>query len=104
MNNLITQAEISDVLDLIGESDEIITYDYSGRFMYGASCFGIMGAAATFARFMGAFGVLVGEVDGDVSRVLDLADAVRSDNMASDTIYYFPGWSIEDEPKDEDES
>jgi hypothetical protein len=61
---------------------------YSGRFMYGEKCVGIVAPGAAGAtRFI-----------MEVSKTLpvlanDLLDAQRQDDMGLDRVFYFPGWS-----------
>ena len=81
-----------------------IREDYSGRGMFGRTCFGLVysGTAgqlcACFLRAMDDDGT------GTAQELADLLDDMRTDSMGYDTIYYFPGWELEEseDPKDED--
>ncbi|MFJ5532483.1 hypothetical protein [Streptomyces sp. NPDC093261] len=84
---------IANALDQ-AELDEDALYEgYSGRGMFGEKCFGIVGNMTTFARFI--VGIAAQDYEGAEMAQL-LADAVSSDNMGYDSIYYFPSYTIED--------
>lgn len=73
-----------------GDEDSIYT-NYSGRYMYGATCFGVvLSGPVALARFM----IELSQEDYDLA--LDLSQRMAVDNMGHDTIYYFPGYTIED--------
>lgn len=73
---------------------ELMT-DYSGRAMYGDTCIGIIGAARDLILFVVRVSTWFEEDDTEL--VEELADNVRSDNMGTDMIFYFPGIKLEDE-------
>lgn len=84
------------------DSDEVdVRTDYSGRGMYGRTCVGVVGSSVSVAlRFMFALAEQISE-DGDDAweqreNVMELAEDLRTDSMAYDTIYYFPGLVIEE--------
>lgn len=88
---------VMQVLEEIGVEPEQVRVDYSGRGMYGDKCFGLMldGLPDMLKVFAGLGLInetLDGELDDDIQR---LAEAVRTDNMGRDTIYYFPGFEFE---------
>lgn len=83
-----------DAADAADIEEDYLRWDYSGRGMYGRSCFGIVGRMADYSRFLVALAT-EGEEGHDVA--WELTDRVSTDNMAYDTIFYFPGAQIEDE-------
>ena len=98
MSETLTRKTLRDVRAIVSIGDDEIYHGYVGRGMWGESCFGIIGDLSLFAHFMAALGaVLAEEEDGDPYRAMELADAARSDSMGTDTIYYFPGWNIEED-------
>lgn len=71
-----------------------VRFDYSGRFMYGAKCFGLVGDAGDLVRF--ATSVAGAAWAGDDEEALELNDYLRenspsSDSMGKSTIYYWEG-------------
>lgn len=95
--------ELSSVIREVAEDCDITIHkDYSGRFMYGATCLGLSfeGSAgslfAAFIRELEAFGEYVNE------EAAEMFEAMRSDNLGLGTIFYFPGWKF-DESEGEDE-
>lgn len=76
--------------------DSDLRRDYSGRFMYGDECFGIVGGPGEFAEFIAL--IASDEADGCATEGLAkrLADAVKTDSMGLSTIYYFPGYLLAD--------
>lgn len=79
--------------------DENIRWEYSGRYMYGSKCFGIVGNLLDYTGFLLE---LASEGDDGWDLANDLSQRVNTDNMAMETIYYFPGVKVLDEPEDED--
>jgi hypothetical protein len=81
---------------------EHVRLNYSGRYMYGKKCPGITGSAE-FGRFMAAAGIIERDQDdnkdSDQVHSLELADDVVTDDMAGDTIFYFPGLELTGESK-----
>jgi len=73
-------------------------WDYSGRGMYGRTCFGFTGNVRTLAAFFTQLGFAAGQkVAEDGSRcdeletLIDvLAGELTTDSMGLDTIFYFP--------------
>jgi hypothetical protein len=68
-----------------------LRFDYSGRFMFGKSCFGIVGGPGDLMRF--ATSVAGAAFTGD-DEALDLNDFLResspsTDSMGRSTIYYW---------------
>lgn len=62
---------------------------YSGRAMYGDTCFGVI---CSSARAYTLFLLQVSLEDFDLAETLALE--ARSDNMGRDMIYYFPGLKL----------
>jgi len=76
----------------IKEEDQVD--DYSGRFMFGETCFGFIGGVGMFAEFIS--GLKAQESDEALGLADDLAKRVKTDSMARDTIFYFPGVKLEE--------
>jgi hypothetical protein len=80
------------LIDAGVEDADAIYVNYSGRGMYGETCFGVtVSDVREFFRFTAALGAR------DADTAYQLADALRSDSMGLDTIYYFPGWDVTSE-------
>jgi hypothetical protein len=85
-------------LDADLDPEEDLRFDYSGRFMYGDKCFGIVGDTGCYTKFMM---MLYANPDTqDIS--WEIVDDVRTDSMGYDTIFYFPGVTVVDDEEDED--
>lgn len=62
---------------------------YSGRAMYGETCFGVVcDSPGKFALFCAALGSSADD--------WDFVNSVRTDSMGLSTIYYFPGYELGD--------
>ena len=98
--------------DALGEiSDLDLRDDYSGRGMYGATCFGIVtGSLATVAKeFDRALCDVISacaSYEPEVNAIAEEAEELRDmdifrgycqDSMGLDYIVYFPGVTVEDE-------
>jgi len=71
---------------------------YSGRFMYGKTCIGIVGDARDMMTFTLD---VIKVVDPDFEENQDAWRDMRQDNMGLDMIYYWPQIEVEeDEPAD----
>lgn len=85
--------EVYDVLmaleDAGLDAESNLYQDYSGRSMYGSSCFGITGTVNDAAKFL----VALGEYDRGLA--FDLSCSMRMDSMGRDTIIYFPGYTVD---------
>lgn len=90
--------DYNDVLQAADFESEAIYTNYSGRYMYGATCFGFVGGVQDYTRFVGT---LLHLIDADEWQTL--VDALTTDNMGLDMIYYFPGWTLTNVPEDTDE-
>jgi hypothetical protein len=77
---------------------DCIRADYSGRGMFGEECFGVvLESDSQFSRFL----LALGETEPDLAR--DLADRVRTDSMGMSGIWYFPGFTLENVPEEDDD-
>lgn len=89
--NLEQSEYVFDAADMAGiDTDEDLVRDYSGRFMFGETCFGIIGDQQSYGQFM----IELAAGDADLAR--ELSNAVKTDSMALSTIYYFPGYRMAD--------
>lgn len=75
--------------DMAGiDIDGDLRREYSGRGMYGDTCFGIVCGGREYGTF-------VAELAGDDPELArELADAVKTDDMGLSTIYYWPGYQL----------
>lgn len=64
---------------------------YSGRFMYGEHCFGLVGTHEGIQAAMVEIAILDNQLGRELSR------ASRQDSMGHDVIIYFPDYQIEEE-------
>lgn len=96
-----TLDEIEDALhntDIQWDEDftEVVRTDYSGRSMYGESCFGLVlrnddafGDIYALVRALVDKGVLEDDYED-----VEMVRAMREDSMGLGTIYYFPGYQV----------
>jgi hypothetical protein len=107
-NDGLSIEDLDAILDLTGAPENTINRNYSGRSMYGATCFAVEGTLEDFAMFMGAAGIVLSEErdhePANVGRVLDLAQSVRMDRLGHDYVFYFVGWQIEERDEDPPEA
>lgn len=81
---MITDEEkIEMVTDAAVGADVDIRTDYSGDFMFGKECFGIVCDVKQYGLFL----VRLAEEDSDLAR--ELALSVRTDGMGLSTIFYW---------------
>ncbi len=93
--------ELQDALDYVGLYDYEVRVGYSGRGMYGATCFGIVSdgneASAALAMVKATASC---NPDYDLEEILDAVCGITArqnrDNMAMQSIVYFPGWELPD--------
>lgn len=89
----ITREQARNILLAIdADPDEGLYEDYSGRSMYGDTCFGFILDVPDVL-----LGVAIATVLGDDNDAWEMARATRTDNMGRSTIAYFPGWTLEDD-------
>lgn len=99
--------KLYDFVSYVAEAFEMsIRPDYSGRGMFGSHCFGLV-FSGNAGQFFSAFLQTLEDEDIELKQELaDLFDEMQTDSMGWDTIYYFPGWILEEETEeyeDEDE-
>lgn len=78
--------------------DTDIHFEYSGRGMYGRTCFGFVGNEEQYAEFLYSL-IESNHEEGDcVSNAIQVArefsSRVSRDSMGYSTIYYFPGITL----------
>ena len=84
---------VIDALDNAGaDPDRALRESYSGRAMYGTTCFGITGSIHEYSAFL----VELTRLDDEEQYASELAMSVRTDDMGRETIFYFPGIELED--------
>lgn len=121
-----TAEQLITALDqLIGEGEWTLMPRYSGRAMYGATCFGVAhggrsSAVVALAMCLAAaehFSAQDLDTEEAVHLVSEIIDDERSDSYGHDTIHYFDGWRLpddealsshvrsfdDDEPEDDDD-
>lgn len=76
--------------------------DYSGRAMLNRTCIALVGDERDLLRFIAELIRLSDDTDTvDTTTVQILADTVRTDSMGYDTVFYFPGITLEYEADDD---
>lgn len=86
------------VVEAAERSDCHVRGSYSGRGMYGDTCFGIVHpGGAELAKFFMA----LAERDADLA--WELADRMSADSMGYDTITYFRGYGLDGEVDEDGE-
>ena len=89
---MVVEEETLDTLvDAATSTEADVRTDYSGDFMFGKTCFGIVGDMQDY----GAFLVNVAEEDSELAR--ELANSVRTDGMGMSTIFYWEHLEIEED-------
>ena len=82
----IKRSDIVDILDMVNIPEDAIREAYSGRGMYGKTCFGLdVDNHQAAYRFFAAAGQML---DEDVA--VDLAESANWDSMGLGIIVYFP--------------
>lgn len=74
--------------------------EYSGRGMYGATCFGVTGPTSVLGRFL----VALRMYDEHVELCEGLAEAATHDDLGLGSIWYFPGFRLNDGQHDDEEA
>jgi len=82
-----------DDAELIARSDTI-HYSYSGRAMYGSTCFGVV--LHDMSELLRLFVALARVCDraGQHDLPGELAQSLATDKLGLDMIFYFPGWRL----------
>lgn len=88
---VIEEETLDTLLDAAMGTDADVRTDYSGDFMFGKTCFGIVGDMKDYGLFL----VRVAEEDGDLAR--ELAVSVRTDGMGMNSIFYWEHLETSDE-------
>lgn len=96
----IDRIAVETMIDAAGIDYEIRD-DYSGRGMYGDSCFGVVVEPSDEGRVLYAIGYAAGYCDADYDSDDEtdwdgLARSARTDSMGLSMILYFPGWTLTD--------
>lgn len=87
MARTITASQLEEIADQV---DGTVRDDYSGRGMYGKTCFGIV--ADNSVLLGAALIITLGEDLG-----LQMAEKTVTDSMGRSTIFYWPGWTVAEE-------
>lgn len=91
------------------EPEEIIRTDYSSRWMFGETCFGLDVGDLSQALTVLVLLAMHAADDADpynsanVYQLPELASVGRWDNMGLGLIVYFPGWQVEGAPEGGDD-
>lgn len=94
-----TETELRAVLEKAGidhDDTSTVRRTYSGKFMYGAECLGIVGRGPNvYTRFVMALQMYVAENRSDkLQELAEIIDRVCWDDMGLGTVHYFPSISI----------
>lgn len=102
--------ELSNVIREVAEDCDIqIHDDYSGRYMYGATCLGLSvegSASSLFAAFIRG---LKNADNHIMEEAAEMFDDMKTDTLGLGTIFYFPGWGLNEgegeceEPEEDEE-
>ncbi|QIG59001.1 hypothetical protein SEA_ANCLAR_74 [Gordonia phage AnClar] len=102
----VTTEQLEQIAELIdAELGEDIRPDYSGRFMYGKSCVGYVGAECSQFALLLAAATCGYELDAKVSieallwAIGDLGEP-STDSMGRDTIFYWRDVRVDDDAED----
>ena len=89
--------ELGSVIREVAEDCDIqIHDDYSGRYMYGATCLGLSlegSASSLFAAFIRG---LKNADNHTMEEAAEMFDDMKTDNLGLGTILYFPGWKFDE--------
>lgn len=87
-----TKKIISEPLaEVIAEYAEDVHLTYSGRGMYGETCYGFSGDVA---RIIGDLLQDIADMPDLIRQFGEMLSVSRRDNMGLGTVLYFPSWSI----------
>ncbi len=98
----ITQEDVDTLAQFVDEydPDDAFRTDYSGRGMFGSTCFGYVGEDVSLVSFELAVVIAHLNNGGDEPSLDDIRSAMadlgspRTDSMGRSTIYYWPNVSI----------
>lgn len=99
-NQLFSYDAVLEACDYANLDEDAIRLSYSGRGMYGAQCFGIVGSDKELFLFCAGLADYVGYNDaapGIPARdaVQGLIEHAATDSMGRDMILYFPGYTLD---------
>ena len=83
----ISNNDISGLIDELELDAEAVYSDYSGRNMYGKTCFGLVLPDHISAVRLG---VTIAQVISNEDLIVELVSDARTDNMGLEKIIYFP--------------
>ena len=86
----VTRDQIEDVTEAAGLFEHTVRFDYSGRGMYGDTCFGIVGSISDLVNFVALAAV---EIPGSE----DWLHNVLMDSTGLSQIYYWPNVEVTDD-------
>lgn len=95
INVTVTRNTLEGILEHAGILEA--RYGYSGRGMYGARCFGIVGTAGDLVRFATSVAGALWTADGpELDRLHEAIreEETREDSMGFRTIYYWPHLAV----------
>lgn len=106
---MITRSNLRAVAEDAGLEEGQLRWDYSGRFMHGRTCFGLVGLEGDLMWFTVELGRRYERAVADDADRGDLADAdvetlvnaLRTDQLGRDLIFYFPGVEVVDDETDD---
>jgi hypothetical protein len=100
----ITKAKFMEAVSHTEENHDDIRLreGYSGRGMYGETCYGVVGDETALAEFETALALLtvMDDLDDEVNgytalnALTDVQDMRREDSMGLDRIYYYPSLTV----------
>lgn len=96
----VTRCQFTDALEASGFNEYEIRDSYSGRFMNGSDCFGIVVDQSEERSVFVALGWACGhaeaqEEDSEMQMWERLIRSASVDSMGRDIIVYFPGWTLD---------
>lgn len=93
----ITSRDFTDMLEAVGLNEYEIREDYSGRGMYGSTCFGVTVEPSNVRYVYAALGYGMGYAEADCENLDPWESLLRrasQDSMGRDAVVYFPGWTL----------
>ena len=104
----ITQDDVYEIWDevLEAESEQAIRFNYSGRAMYGDTCFGVVTDLSEallvlkLARVFSGMNNWPGRDQEMIDIAFELAENIKADSMGRSTIYYWPSLKVTVNPED----
>lgn len=73
------------ILDDVAFDADVVTHSYSGRFMYGATCFGVSGSIDDYTQFVYRLTL----EEPELAQLLT-SRGVDTDDLGRSTIFYWP--------------